>query len=42
MEFSSSPTTLSIPRLRATFDGRVIAPPMPGEDQARCSGARVD
>ena len=27
--------TLSIPRLRATFDGRVIAPEDPAYDQAR-------
>jgi FAD/FMN-containing dehydrogenase len=33
----SSPTqpTLSVPRLRAAFDGRVIAPDDPGYDQAR-------
>jgi len=31
----TQPTTISIPRLRAAFDGRVIAPDDPGYDQAR-------
>jgi len=31
----SHPTTLSVPRLRAEFDGRVIAPEDAGYDQAR-------
>jgi FAD/FMN-containing dehydrogenase len=35
VEFSPSPTTLSIPRLRATFDGRVVTPDDAGYDQAR-------
>ena len=34
-EFSSEATTLDLPRLRAAFDGRVIAPGDPGYDQAR-------
>ena len=34
-EFSSEATTLNLPRLRAAFDGRVIAPGDPGYDQAR-------
>jgi FAD/FMN-containing dehydrogenase len=34
-EFSSEATTLDLPRLRAAFDGRVIAPDDPGYDQAR-------
>jgi FAD/FMN-containing dehydrogenase len=32
---SSHATTISIPRLRAEFDGRVVAPGDPGYDQAR-------
>jgi FAD/FMN-containing dehydrogenase len=35
VELPPSPTTLPIPRLRAAFDGRVIAPDDPGYDQAR-------
>jgi len=31
----NQPTTISIPKLRAAFDGRVIAPGDPGYDQAR-------
>jgi FAD/FMN-containing dehydrogenase len=34
-EFSSEAATLDLPRLRAAFDGRVIAPDDPGYDQAR-------
>ena len=34
-EFSSEAATLDLPRLRAAFDGRVIAPGDPGYDQAR-------
>ena len=32
---SSNPSAISVPRLRATFDGRVIAPDDAGYDQAR-------
>ena len=32
---SSNPSAISVPRLRATFDGRVIAPDDTGYDQAR-------
>jgi FAD/FMN-containing dehydrogenase len=35
VEFSPAQPTLSIPRLRAAFDGGVIAPDDPGYDQAR-------
>ena len=34
-EFSSEAAVLDLPRLRAAFDGRVIAPGDPGYDQAR-------
>jgi FAD/FMN-containing dehydrogenase len=34
-EFSSEAATVDLPRLRAAFDGRVIAPGDPGYDQAR-------
>jgi hypothetical protein len=32
---SSSSPTIDLPRLRAAFDGQVIAPDDPGYDQAR-------
>jgi FAD/FMN-containing dehydrogenase len=32
---SSHDTTVSVPRLRGEFDGRVLAPGDPGYDQAR-------
>ena len=34
-EFSPEAATLDLPRLRAAFDGRVVAPGDPGYDQAR-------